>query len=340
LENNTNNEETNNKTSRKVLWIAISIAIIIIIVICILLIRSHNANSQIKELRTNIENNKVSNLAKQLSNNEQKMSESQASQLIKYLTDNKNHKRFNTEISKVIKNTKNNNSNSTKLGEITNNKGEPIITFKKNGKQYFILDKIAMEVNYKPVYIKEGQFSSEYKVSNAKNKISEPYKLTYIGDFVDGEYQIPTSKIIDNGPIKDELNGYLKLNTNNRNKDGKIIAAQQFKQAQFKVVLHNDEKIDKNSKKITINDHEYEFENNKVYGYIPATQDFKVFAKGNMGKHTFETKPGNVFYHSNNQIQVVHLYFDLKDINKKIADDKKKAKEQKKKDKKKSKKKK
>lgn len=328
---NYNNESTNNKKSRKIIWIIISIAIICIIGIIVLLIRSHNANSQIRELKSNIDNNKVSKVAKQLSNNEQTMSESQATQLIKYLKDKNNYKRFNKEISNVIKNTKHDNTNSTKLGTITNDQGEPIITFKKNGKQFFILDRVAMEVNYLPVYIKEEQYSSKYQVSGKKNKISEPNKLTYIGDFVDGKYRVPTKKTINNGPIKDDLNGSIEVDTSKKNKDNKIIANQHFKQAQFKIILHNDEKLNNNTKKIIINDHEYNFEKNKIQGYIPANQDFKVYAKGKIGNKTFETKPGNVFYHSNNDIQVVHLYFNVEEINKKLEEDKKKAEKQKKK---------
>lgn len=326
MKNNTNKVKTDNEKSRKFFWITIAIVILCIIIMSILLIRSHNANSQIRELKTNIENNNVKEVAKQLSNNKQKMSESQATQMIKYLTSNKNHKRFNTEIGEVIKNTKNNKINKTKLGEVTNTKGEPIITFRKNGKQYLILDKIAMNVNYKPVYIKEEQFSSEYRSNSSNVKISEPYKLTYLGSFVDGNYKIPVTKTIDNGPIKDKLNGYLQINTNKTSNDGKIVAKQLFKQSQFKIILNNDSKINDKSKKIVINDQEYNYKKGKVYGYIPSEQDFKVYAKGAVGKHTFETKPGNVFYHSNHNIQVVQLFFNEEEINKKLKEDKKKEK--------------
>lgn len=326
MKNNTNEELTEKKKPRKVVWISIAIVLLCIVVLAIYLVRTHNANSQIRELKSNIEHKNVGKVANQLSNKDTKMTDDQAAQLIKYLNAKPNNKRFNKEINNVLSNTNNKKTNNTKLGKITNSKGEPIITFSKNGKQYLILDKIAMDVNYKPIYIQEGQFSSEYKSNGSNTKISEPNKLTYIGSFVDGNYKIPVTKIMDNGPIKDKINGYLQINTTDTNKDGKILAKQLFKQAQFKVILNNDSKIDDKSKKIVINGQEYNYENGKVYGYIPVEQDFKVYAKGTLGKHSFETKPGNVFYHSNHNTQVVELFFNQSEIDKKLKEDKEKEK--------------
>ena len=299
------------------------VIIALLIIMTAIFIRKNNANSQIDQFYNSIKNNNPETLAYMLSNNDRKMTKSEAEHLIDYFHSEDNQSKLDKGIKEVKYNLKN-NENSSNLGSIKDGNNKDIINFSRNGKHYFIFDKLAMTPQYRTVYVKEFDNTATYKFKDNQHAVADKNKFSKIGEFVVGNYDINTVKEFKKGAVKDQLNGQIHIDTEKLNKDGHVIASQDFNQTKIKIRIHNNENLDNKKDKVMINGKTVDYNPDKVYGYFPSKDSFSVQANGNLGTTHFKTNKVDVMQGmTNNGTQVVNLYFDKKEIDKKIEEKKK-----------------
>ncbi|WP_281512220.1 TcaA second domain-containing protein [Mammaliicoccus vitulinus] len=326
-----NDEEYQENTRKKLLTKPRLIKIIILIVVIALItaiiyvfISKNGAESQINELQSNIENKNDNALAAQLSTNQREMTQKEANNLIDYFNSDKHKEQFQKELHDIKSNIK--KDLGSDLGQIKDQQGNPIISISKNGKQYFILDKISMEPIYRDVYVKEADNDATYNIDKKHQVSAQKQKLNKLGSFVVGKYEIPVKKEFKEGPVTDTVSGNLIIDTT-KSKNGKIVAKQDFNQTQIKIKVHNDNKIESKNRNLYINDKQYNLSESKKYGYFPNDDSFEVSVKGQIDGHIFETNKVSVMEGLNSNTQTVNLYFNEKEIKSKTEADKKTRKE-------------
>lgn len=322
-----NDEEYQENTHKKLLTKPRFIKVIILIVVIALVtaiiyvfISKNGAESQMNELKSNIENKKDNALASQLSTNQREMTKKEANNLIKYFNSDNHKEQLQKEVHHIKSNIK--KDSGSDLGQIKDQQGKPIISISKNGKQYFILDKISMEPIYRDVYVKEADNKATYNIDENHQVSVQKQKLNKLGSFVVGKYEIPVKKEFKEGPVKDTVSGNLIIDTT-KSQNGKIVAKQDFNQTQIKIKVHNDDKIESKNRNLYINDKQYNLSESKKYGYFPNDDSFEVSVKGQIDGHIFETNKVSVMEGLNSNTQTVNLYFNEKEIKSKTEADKK-----------------
>lgn len=303
--------------SHKIKAIVTLVIIALLIIMTTIFIQKNNANSQIDQFYNSIKNNNPEKLSYMLSDNDRKMSKNEAENLINYFHSENNQVNLDKGVKEVRNNLKNNKGNSN-LGSIKDNNNKDIINFSKNGKHYFIFDKLSMTPKYRTVYVKELDNTATYKFEDNKHAVADKNKLSKVGEFVVGNYEVSAVKQFKKGAVKDQLNGNIHINTEKKNKHNKIVASQDFNQTKIKIHIHNYEKLD-NKPKVMINGKIVKYKPDKIYGYFPANDSFSVQADGKLGSTHFKTNKVDVMQGiTKNSTQIVNLNFDEKDINKKI----------------------
>lgn len=296
-----------------------------ILIICIIatyiFISTHNAKSQIEQLEEDINQHHYHSLANTLSTKDKKMTKNEARQLVRYFEDEKHQKQLNQGIKRTKSNLKGHHESSN-LGSINNEKNEPIISFTQDGKRFFFIDNISMKAHYRKVYVKEGQQPATYVFENHKKGVSNKQDISYVGEFIDGNYNVPTEKIFKDEPVKGRVHGHIRVNTTKRNKSNQIIANQIFNQTKIKVDIHNKNKFKDKDISIFINNHRMNGKLNQTFGYFPNQDPFKVYAEGQYKGHTFKTDKVDVMQDVDQSTQNVNLRFDEKAIQKTINNDK------------------
>lgn len=325
---NNHNETRNQKKSRKKVIVAIVIFIIIAILIfsIYMLFQKNNGKSQIEDLENNIKSNNAQALSEQLSTKERNMSATEAKHLIDYLQNAKRYQKFEKEIKKIKTSIKSDNSESD-LGQITDDHNDKIINVSKNGKKFFLIDKISMEPHYRDVYIKELDNSAVYHISKNNNVPSQANHINRLGTFIVGNYDVSLTKEFDKDPVKGKIKGYVHINTNKKDMNNHIVAQQDFKQTKIKIKLHNHKEVKDKSIKLYINNKPVKYKKDKTYGYFPNEDNFDVYASGKYKDHILKTNKVSVMESLDDNTQTVNLEFDENKI-KKLEKDKNKAKDQ------------
>lgn len=321
------NEETNKKQKwpkRKLIKAIVTLVIIALLVVSVFIfVSKNNANAQIKRFSESIENNNANVLAEVLSTNDKQMTTEEAKNLISYLKSDENPNRLDDTLKKVKKNLKSGNSIS-ELGTLKDKNGEPVISFSKNGKKLFVLDKISIEPHYREVYIRELDNTATYEFDNKHRVAVDKNKVSKLGEFVVGDYDVPVKKVFRDSSVNGKINGKIHVNTDDIQKGNHIVAKQDFNQTKIKIKLHNDDKLSDKNRKVIINGNTKPLKKDKVYGYFPNSNSFSVEAKGEMKGHRFKTNKVEVLQGTtNNSTQVVNLYFDEKQISKEIKKEEK-----------------
>lgn len=311
-------------TKKTIIKAIVTLVIIAFLIISLIVfVMKNNANAQIKQFSESINNNDSKTLATILSTNSRDMTSTEAEHLIKYLKEDDNSERLNNTLDEIKSNLKADKSTS-KLGTLKDKNNDPIIDFSKNGKQFFVLDKISIKPHYREVYIKEldntatYDFDKKHRVAVDKNKVSS------LGDFVVGNYEVPVSKNFQDGSVHGKVNGKLHINTDDLQNGERIIAKQDFNQTKIKINLHNDEKLNSKNRRLLINGNIKPLKEEKTYGYFPNNNSFSVVAEGELNGQRFKTNKVDVLQGTkNNSTQIVNLYFNDKQINKSIKEDEK-----------------
>ncbi|MGC9650913.1 TcaA NTF2-like domain-containing protein [Staphylococcus warneri] len=324
--NTINNEDVSQSILKRYKGRIILFAIFIIAVIIIyIFVYRHSAKAQIKQLEEDINQHHYTALAHTLSSSDKKMTKNEAKKLVTYFENEKHQRNFNHDIKQIKENLKGHHDSSN-LGSIKNDRNEPIISFTQDGKRFFFIDHIAMKVHYRKVYVKEGQQQASYKFEGNKKGVSNKSSTSYIGEFIDGNYDVPTEKIFKEEPVKGNVSGHLHVNTEKRTKDNKIIATQTFNQTKFKVALHNDDIFKRKNIALFINGHRMDESLDQTFGYYPNRDTFNVYAEGQYKGHTFKSNKVDVMQGLDQSTQIVNLKFDKDKIQKTVDNDKKEEK--------------
>lgn len=303
----------------KAFWILLLIIVILIIGVGVYILYSHkSATGQLENFQQAVNNSEYGKISNQLSNNDIEVTKNDAKHLANYLKEPANKTRFNKEMKKIKHNIK--QKEDVDKGHITDKTGKTIIEVRQNGKSFLIFDELKFEPEFFDVYIKGSNTEATYQYRNGHNNkftiLSEANKVTKIGRFIVGEYNVDAKKIFKND-VKDGMtNGNFFINTDNRGKDGKVMAKDHFNQAWFEVDLKNTDNLDENSFKLYINNKEVDYKDSMRYGKYPTNSPLNVYIKGKSDDKTFKTNKTIVKDKDTTKPQIIKLEFDKNEIEK------------------------
>ncbi|MFW3619444.1 TcaA second domain-containing protein [Staphylococcus caprae] len=335
MEDNSNNQSRMKKRKRKkyTRW-GIGLAVIIIIMCGIYFaMQLVSPAEDLEDFEKAVLNKNYHAVAKTLSTNDKKMSKTEAQLLVTYLLKNKGKDQFKEDIDRIQKATKHNHNDSSQYGVIKDNKGRPIIEVNRDGKKFFLVDKISIEPQYINVYINgdKNKPTYEYRTGEKTSKVKTlSNQETKVGQFVPGNYTIDTKKWFNSSKIKGSSDGKLAINTDEYNKGQNVIVKPEFKDTKFKVNIFNADDIKPEDVDIHVNNTVEPFKTDKEYGDYPNSADLKVYASSDIGGKTVKSETKNVEQIKNQDLQTIDLKFDESEIEKqkdKESDIKNKAKE-------------
>lgn len=315
-----NNDENNSESkSRKyILTTFIFIIFLLIGLLIYIILNQTNAHGQIVDFKQAAKDKDYNKIAEYLSSGQRDLSNDEAKAFINYINDPQNSKRFDKEINEVEQNVKDNNKYDIDLGAITDSNGKEIINVKKDGKKFFFIEKLKFAPNYTNVYVKENDNTAVYNYNTDKENqiVADKNRLTSIGTFFTGKYNITAKKKIEDTLLTGESNGKLEFNTEVTDKNNKVVAIQNFDQSSFKINLKNSESLDKNSKKVVVDGKEQDYVENKIYGNYFNNDEFKVHVVGTIDGKEFVTNDRKISKNKYQSPQEVDLSFNQDSINK------------------------
>lgn len=323
VENNdlkrSNKDNKNQFNKFKAFWILLLIVVILIIGVGVYILYSQkNATGQLESFQKAVNNSEYEKISNQLSNNDIEVTKNDAKHLTNYLKEPENKTRFNKQIEKIKHNIK--QKNDVDKGHITDKTGKTIIEVRQNGKSFFIFDELKFDPQFFDVYIKGSNTEATYQYKNGHNNkfttLSEANKVTKIGRFIAGKYNVDAKKIFKNDVKDGATNGNFFINTDNRTKDGKVMAKDHFNQAWFEVDLKNTDTLDGNSFKLYINNKEVDYKDGMRYGKYPINSPLNVYIKGKSDDKIFKTNKAIVKDKDTIKPQIIKLEFDENEIEK------------------------
>lgn len=324
METDENSQEYNTGTKKKiVIWSIIVLMIILISVFMYFFVKHESSEHSIYEFKKDIINKNYKSISATLSKNGNDVSKEDAKKLISYLLNVKGKASFEKEIDNIVLRAKNEGAYNVEegFGSIEDNRGRPIITFKKDGKRLIFLDKVYIEPSYVHVHLPKDEQESTYKYRyNGKNYSVQANrnKGTDIGKFIVGKYNIESTKKYTTGDVKGESKGRIKFNTEDFVKGKKVVASTHYNTYSIKPLLKNSDKLDKDSLKIFINENQNDYKPNKVYGKYPTSETISVYATGKFNGTVFTTETEYVDLMSDEEMQSINLSFDKSKIKKEI----------------------
>lgn len=313
--NNQDYKRTQVKKSHKKLIITLIIVILMIAfsILIYFLIQKYNAKGQMDKFERAVKDNDYNTVSNILTNNNHKFTKVEAKNFVKYVKKDNNYSKFQNEVKSIKKNIKEDKQHSSNLGSFTDSNNKKVLTVNKDGKKFFILDKIAFKPHLYNVYVKEldNKAVYEYKLDKSIKTIADKNKLSKIGEFFVGNYTIDAQKTFKDSEVNGTTNGQLIINTDKKNKKGQVIADDVFSQITFKPKLHSSKELDKDSFKLYINNKETDYIDNKVYGKYPYINDpISVYAVGKIDDKEFKTSTVKLKENPNQDLQNVKLEFD------------------------------
>lgn len=328
----TDNHKTNEKAKSKrtkTIFFTVFGLIVVIIGLVSYLILTNNTKAQLDDFKDAVYSKDYDEVAKTLSSKDLKITHAEAKRFVDYMTQDNNRSKFENEMNQIRQNIESSNRNTVDYGAITDRHNRKIIEVTMNGNQFLFIDKLAFKPILHEIFIENNSRSNaKYEFDNIENKrqiiTARKNKITSIGKFFVGKYDLKANKIYDedNSLIEGKVQGNIRFNTDNINKDGKVIAHTNFKSIAFKANIVNDEKLDKDIQ-LYINDKSIDYKNNKVYGEYHGDKPLKVCAKGKIGDKDFKTNTVTIESDQNADPQNVELKFDednIDDYLKKIKD--------------------
>lgn len=314
-----NNDEKNSESKSRKYILATFIFIIFLLIglLIYIILNQTNAHGQIIDFKQAAKDKDYNKIAEYLSSGQRDLSNDEAKAFINYINDPQNSKRFDKEINEIEQNVKDNNKYDIDLGAITDSNGKEIINVKKDGKKFFFIEKLKFAPNYTNVYVKENDNTAVYNYNTDKEHqiVADKNRLTSIGTFFIGKYNINAKKKIEDTLLTGESNGKLEFNTEVTDKNSKVVAIQNFDQSSFKINLKNSEALD-NSKKVVVDGKEEDYVDNKIYGHYFNNDEFKVHVVGTIDGKEFVTNDRNISKNKYQSPQVVDLSFNQDSINK------------------------
>lgn len=319
-------EETKSNKGKIIIIVFTVVSLLVIVSLGIYyVIQKNNATGQVEKFESAVENNKYSDISNILSDNEYKISETQAKHFVEYIKKDGNNKKFHNEIKSIKQNIKKEKQYDTDMGTITDSNEQTIITIKKDGKKYLILDKVTFKPTLFDVYIREYNNTGIYEYNIGENIKTSTNKnsLSSIGKFFVGCYSIDTEKTVKDSLLSGKVKGQLLIDTDKRNKDNKIVIDDISDQAWFKVLVDNTQDLEEDTIKLHIGNKETEYDSKKVYGKFINSNKLSVYATGKYEDKTFKTKSVDIEKNHSQNPQSIKLDFDKAEISAYIKDTKK-----------------
>lgn len=306
-------------TNRKRTYLLFGIILVIIIVIIgvtYYLISLNNAKGQIREFEKFIQQNDYKSIANKLSNNEQTLSKTDAKNFVVFVKKKQNKERYNKQIKNIKSNIDQNKEYNTEYGSITDQYGNNLITVKKNGKKFFLIDKLEFKPKLTNVYVKEFNNTGFYHYKQGKNKetLADSNQTTELGKFFVGKYSIKADKTIKESLHNGTVTGKLNIDLTNKEDNNKIYADEDFNQSWFKIKLNNNSLLEKDSYKVSVDNKSIVYKPQKVYGKYYTPTDLKVYVTGQLEGKKFKTNTINIRRNYKNEYQDLKLSFDKNQI--------------------------
>ncbi|WP_445816068.1 TcaA second domain-containing protein [Staphylococcus aureus] len=314
--NKKTNEESKSKRTKTILFTIFGLIVAMIIGLVSYLIFTNNKTAQLDDFKEAIYSKDYDKVAKTLSSKDLKITHAEAKRFVDYMIHDNNRSKFKKEINHIKQNIENSNRNTVDFGFLTDNRNRKIIEVKMNGNKFLFVDKLAFNPILQKVFIENNSRSNaKFEVSNIENEqhviMAKKNEITSIGEYLVGRYELDAVKIYDedNSLINGKVQGNIRFNTDNINKNGNVIARTNFKGITFKVNIFNDEMLDNNIQ-IYINDKSIDYKSNKVYGEYPGEKPLKVYAKGKLGDKDFKTNTVTIESDQSAKSQKIELEFD------------------------------
>src|SRR5699024_10196813 len=148
----------------------------------------------------------------------------------------------------------------------------------------------------------------QYKNNNDKRTdvTANKNKTTKLGEFFIGNYDMDATKEFkeDESLVTGSVDGSIHINTDELDKESKVLAQDHFDQAWFKVRLKNNEKI-KKIDHIYIDGNKVNYKENEVYGKFPAESEVSVYSEGELDGENIKTNKADVKQNDKNEPQVI-----------------------------------
>ncbi|HFE4994844.1 TPA: hypothetical protein ACF89A_002688 [Staphylococcus aureus] len=324
----------NKKTSKRkkvkaIIFTILSLSVVMIIGLIGYLVLTNNTKSQLDDFKDAIDSKDYDEIAETLSSKDLKITHAEAKRFVDYISQDNNWRKFEKEINHIKQKIENSNRNTVNFGFITDNHNRKIIEVKMNGNQFLFIDKLAFKPLLQKVFIENNSRSNaRFEVNNIENEphdiMAKKNEITSIGEYWVGRYDIEAVKIYDEDSslINGKVQGNIRFDTDDTNKNGQVIAHPSFKSITFKTNIVNAEKLDKDIQ-LYINDKSIDYKNNKVYGEYPGEKPLKLYAKGKIGDKDFKTDTVTIDGDQSAEPQNIKLKFnddDIDDYIKRIKD--------------------
>lgn len=324
LKRSDNNESKSKK--RLVAIILTCIVLVIVIVAIIFFVKSNDSEAQLDEFTEAVNAKDYDKVANILTTNEKLVTKSEAENFIEYVNRKDNKAKFNREINNIKDNIKKDHENSSTFGYITDKNHHKMVEVNMNGNKFLFIDKVAFKPIFHNVYVKNDTYSKakyELKDSEDNQRIITVTKgkLAKLGQFFVGKYNVDAKRVYDseNSIVSGKVNGQFQFDTDEKSKDGKVIADSKFKEIKFKVKLDNKEKLDDNIE-IFVNNKSLAYKKNKIYGSYPGDKPLSVYAEGKLDGESLKTNTVDIEDNNMNKPQLVTLKFDNSEINKHLKE--------------------
>lgn len=309
----TEKQEESNTRKRKLIIIYSFVIIGLFIIFCLVyfLIHKNDGISQIDDFRNAVNNNKYNYIANTLSNNEEKITEKDAKHFVNYVKRTDNKDKFSEEINSIKKNIKSGSNNESNYGSITDRTGQEIINVSKNGKKFFFIDKLNFKPSLFDIYVKEynNQGVYDFKDSNKVKGIAGKNSVSKIGTSFVGKYNVKADKTIKESLVNGVLTGKLKVDTDKKDNQNRVIAQDDFYQTWFKVNLKNKNYFKESDTHIVINDKEEDYNSNTVYGKYYNPTNLSIYAVGIYEGKKFKSNSLKLRRNYKSQPQNINLKF-------------------------------
>lgn len=312
--NKTTNENINQSIRKMVPW-GIGTFIIILLIILFFLLKNFNSpEAQAKIFVNAVKNNDTQRISNILSTRDNKVGGDEAETYIKYIKNEIGLKKFDKELNDTVHDIDKKNKDA---GYIKTPDGNNILRVTMNGRRYIFFDNIGFSTETKKAIIKKkAKTTYVFRTDDKKRKvIAEPNETTMLGYFIPGDYKIPATKETDNGKFV----GYLTFSFKGSNSET-VDVHENFPEANLNIKLDGADQLDSKHTKVKINGKQFSYDNTKLYGPYPVTDEIEVSAEGKVKGKTFKSDTLKLYPNELKENTPVRLKFEIDKIDKYVKE--------------------
>lgn len=307
--------ENINQNIRKMVPWGIGTFIVILLIILFFLLKNFNSpEAQAKIFVNAVKNNDTQRIANILSTRDNKVGSDEAETYIKYIKHEIGLKKFNQELNDTVHDI---DKKDKDADYIKTPDGNNVLRVTMNGRRYIFFDNIGFATETKKAIIKKkAKTTYVFRTDDKKRKvIAEPNETTMFGYFIPGNYKIPATKENDNGKFV----GYLTFSFKGSNSET-VDVHENFPEANLNVELDGAEHLDNKNTKVKINGKQFSYDNTKLYGPYPVTDEIEVSAEGKVKGKTFKSETVKLYPNELKANTPVRLKFEKDKIDKYVKE--------------------